>query len=77
MLEIRMTQLLQQAISELHKLPASDQDAIAELILAEIADEDRWNTAFADSQGELSRMADKVREDIRAGRVRDMGIDEI
>ena len=72
-----MTQLLQQAITELHKLPDSDQDAIAALILAEITDEERWNEAFANSQDKLSQMAEKVREDIRAGRVRDTGIDEL
>ena len=72
-----MTQLLEQAIAELHKLPASDQDAIAAIILAEINDEQRWEAAFANSQQQLSRMADKVREDIRAGRVRDLGIDEL
>jgi hypothetical protein len=38
-----MTQLLQQAIAELQKLPAPDQDAIASLILAEIADEQAWD----------------------------------
>ena len=68
-----MTQLLEQAIAELHKLPGPEQDAIAALILAEIDDERRWDAAFADSQDQLSRMADKVREDIRAGRVRDIG----
>jgi hypothetical protein len=72
-----MTQLLQQAIDELHKLPASDQDAMAALILAEIADEQRWDAAFAKSQVELSQLAEKVRDDIRAGRVHDAGFDEL
>jgi hypothetical protein len=72
-----MTQLLQQAIAELHKLPDSEQDAIATLILEELADEVRWNNAFADSQSELSALAEKVREDIRAGRVHETGIDEL
>lgn len=72
-----MTQLLQQAIAELQKLPAPDQDAIATMILAEITDEKNWDEAFANSQDQLSAMADKVREDIRAGRVRDQGIDEL
>lgn len=72
-----MTQLLQQAIAELHRLSESDQDAIATLILAEIADEQRWEAEFADSQEPLARMADKVREDIRAGRVRNVGFDEL
>ncbi len=34
-----MTTLLQQAISEIQKLPAAKQDAIAAVILDELADE--------------------------------------
>jgi hypothetical protein len=72
-----MTQRLQQAIAELHKLPEPEQDAIAAVILAEIEDEARWNNSFATSQDELERLANKVREDIRAGRVKDLGIDAL
>jgi hypothetical protein len=69
-----MTQLLQQAIAELQKLSATDQDALASLILAEISEEQRWEDAFAGSQPQLSKLAEKVRSDIRAGRVRDAGM---
>jgi hypothetical protein len=72
-----MTQALQNAIAALQKLPDSEQDAIAALILEELADEQNWQSSFAKSQDELSRLADKVREDIRQGRVRDMGMDEL
>jgi hypothetical protein len=72
-----MTQLLQHAIEEIKKLPTSEQDAIAALILEEIADERRWEDAFAHSQPQLERLAEKVREDIRAGQVKDVGIDEL
>jgi len=72
-----MTQLLQQAIAELQKLPASDQDSIAAIILAEIDDEKRWDAAFANTQDELSMLAENVRDDIRAGRVKDIGVDEL
>ncbi len=72
-----MTQLLQQACSEIQKLPEPDQDAIAAIILDELQDERRWEEAFANSQEKLSRLADRVRGDIRAGRVRDVGIDEL
>ncbi len=65
-----MTQLLEQAIAELNKLPAQDQDALAALILAEINDERRWEAAFANSQDQLVKLAEKVRDDIRAGRAR-------
>jgi hypothetical protein len=72
-----MTQLLQEAIAEIQKLPDSEQDAIATLILQEIADERRWDEAFARSQDQLARLTAKVREDIRAGRVKKVGVDEL
>jgi hypothetical protein len=72
-----VTHLLQQAIAEIQKLPDTDQDAIAALILEELTDEQRWREKFAASQDELSRMAEKVRGDIQAGRVRDAGFDEL
>jgi hypothetical protein len=75
--EIDVTTLLQQAISEVQKLSASEQDAIAAVILEELADEQRWDEAFAHSQDQLSRMASKAKEDIRAGRIKKAGIDEL
>ncbi len=72
-----MTQLLEQAIGEARKLPASAQDAIAALILEELDDERRWDEAFAASQEPLSRLAAKVWREIADGRVRDIGIDEL
>ena len=72
-----MTQLLQQAIAKLQTLTESDQDAMAAIILEELTDEQRWDAAFASSQDQLARMAEKVREDIRHGRVRQSGIDEL
>ncbi|HMC64533.1 MAG TPA: hypothetical protein VKI65_06315 [Gemmataceae bacterium] len=72
-----MTQLLQQAITEVQKLPAAEQDAIAALILEELADERLWEQQFARSQDQLARLAEKARDDVRDGRVRQMGIDEL
>ena len=72
-----MTQLMQKALAEIKKLPEAEQDAIAAVILEEIADELRWDEAFARSQDKLATLADRVREDIRAGRVRNAGIDEL
>jgi hypothetical protein len=72
-----MTQLLEKAIAEIHRLSPGEQDAIAAIILDELADEQRWDLAFARSQDKLARLAEKVREDIKAGRVRKMGFDEL
>ncbi len=72
-----MTQLLEQALNEVRKLPEAEQDAIASLILDELADERRWQESFVRSQDQLARLAAKVREDIRAGRVQSGGFDQL
>jgi hypothetical protein len=64
-----MTQRLEQAISELAKLPEPAQDAIATLILDQLADDLAWDDSFARSQGQLAELARKAREDVAAGRV--------
>lgn len=38
-----MTELLRQVISEIEKLPAEQQDAIASLLMAELKDEQAWS----------------------------------
>lgn len=72
-----MTLLLEQAIEKLLHIPVERQDTIASLILDAIADEDRWDLAFAKSQDKLSKIAARVRQDIKAGRVKKLGIDEL
>ena len=63
-----MTQMLERALSEVRKLSESDQDVIASLILDELEDERRWDSAFAKSQNQLTDLATRVRADIAAGR---------
>lgn len=72
-----MTRLLEQVLEKVRKLPAAEQDAIASLILSELKDEQKWDRAFAASQPALSRIAKKVRRDIRAGKVSDQEIDDL
>ncbi len=72
-----MTQLLEKAIAEVYKRPVNEQDAIASIILDELLDEERWTQAFEQSQDKLARMAEKVRGDIKAGRIKEMGFDEL
>ena len=72
-----MTQLLEKALTEVYKLPPEKQDFIATIILEELEDERKWDKAFAESQDQLAQLAQKVRADIKAGRVKKMGIDEL
>ena len=72
-----MTELLEQALSAVYKLPAIEQDAIAALILDELADEHEWSAQFERSQDKLARLAAKVRADIQAGHVAERDWDEL
>ena len=72
-----MTALLEQVLTEVHKLPPDQQDAIATLILEELRDEAQWNTAFEQSREALARLAQKVRSEKRAGNVKPLGFDDL
>jgi hypothetical protein len=72
-----MTYPLEQAISAVQVLPESDQNMIASLIMAELADQEHWKNQFAASQPQLAKLAEKVRADIQAGHVRSGDIDQL
>lgn len=65
-----MTRLLQQALTELQRRPDAEQDAIAQLILDELADDQRWQASFERSQDKLAKMAEKARRSSRQADVR-------
>jgi hypothetical protein len=59
-----MGKVLQQALSELTRLPEAEQDAVGAWILAELESERRWDDLFARSPDLLAEMADDaIRED--------------
>ncbi len=63
-----MTELLQQLISEIQKLPADQQDAIASRLMAELKDEQKWTEQFESTTDEQwDRLADIVRQEIVGG----------
>jgi phage I-like protein len=63
-----MTELLRQAIAQIEKLPAEQQDAIAARFLAESKDEQKWETRFAATTDDRwDRMAAMVRQEIAKG----------
>lgn len=63
-----MTELLKQAIAEIQKLPADQQDAIASRLMAELKDEQRWTGQFESTTDEQwDRLAEMVRQEIASG----------
>jgi hypothetical protein len=62
-----MTELLEKAIAQLANLPNEEQDAIALIILEEIADDIKWDQAFANSQDLLAKLGAEAMEEYHAG----------
>ena len=65
-----MTQLLEKALNEVAKLPASEQDAVAAILLEELASERRWSESFARSQDSLAKLAEEALAEYAAGRTK-------
>jgi hypothetical protein len=72
-----MSQLLEQAVAEVRKLPDAEQDAIAALILAEIEDDRRWDEAFARAPDKLTALAKRAADQVRTGRCKAAGFDQL
>jgi hypothetical protein len=62
-----MTQLLEKALSEVAKLPPAEQDALAAILLNELASEKRWAESFAKCQDALARLAGEALAEDAAG----------
>ena len=62
-----MTQLLEKALREVAKLPPSDQDAVAAIVLEELASEQKWAELFEKSPDVLARMAEEALAEHHAG----------
>jgi hypothetical protein len=65
-----MTKLLEKALQEVAKLPASEQDAVAAILLEELASEQRWAESFAKSQDKLAKLAEEALVEYKAGRTK-------
>ena len=58
--EYSITELLEKAIIGLNNLPDEQQDPMARWILEELQDEQKWDTAFANSLPQLEQLAKKA-----------------
>ena len=72
-----MPELLAQAYAAIAQLPEADQEAIAALILDELASEQRWQHAFAKSADALAALADEALAEYRAGQTQPLDPDRL
>ncbi len=64
-----MTQALSDAVASAAKLPEEEQNALAALLLEEMASEERWNALFSGSQSQLEQLASEALQDDEADNV--------
>jgi hypothetical protein len=64
-----MTQAFSDAVASAAKLPEDEQNALAAILLEEMASEERWTTLFSDSPSLLERLAGKALEEQEQGTV--------
>ena len=65
-----MSELLKKAFEKVSKLPESEQNAFARWLLNELASEQRWDEAFANSEDLLSQLADEALVEHRKGKTK-------
>ena len=64
-----MNALLEKALAEVARLPEAEQEAIATLILDEIAAERGWDERFAQTQDQLGNLVRSARAEVARGDV--------
>ena len=70
-----MTAQLEKAFAEASKLSTSEQDALAEWLIAGLQSENRWAKLFADSQDTLSELASEALTEHRSGQTQELDSD--
>lgn len=64
-----MNTKLEEAFARAATLPEDDQETIAWLVMEEIADMQKWDERFANSQDQLGELVRRAREDVARGDV--------
>lgn len=72
-----MTQLLKKAFEKANQLPETDQNALGRWLIEEIITEKKWQKSFAESENELSMMADEALEEYEKGETAPLDSDQL
>ena len=59
-----MSQYLERTFTEAARLPESEQDTMASLLLAELESKRQWAKSFASSQDALAQLADEALDSV-------------
>jgi hypothetical protein len=67
-----MTKLLEQAIAKVRDLPAIQQDAVAQIILDEIASDAKWDQLLSRPSQKVAELADQAWAEYEAGQTEEL-----
>ena len=65
-----MTELLEKAFAEAANLPEVEQDMLARALPEDLAAEEKWDEALANSQDKLAALADEALTEFEKGETR-------
>jgi hypothetical protein len=63
-----MTRLMRRVIDRLRAVPEPQQDQLAEFLLHELEEDERWSATTASHTDALRRLSDRILEDDAKGR---------
>jgi hypothetical protein len=72
-----MTKLLSEAFDTLRKLPDTEQDRYASLLLREIEEDRKWDQTSVKHADKLRKLADQATADDRAGLTEELDPDKL
>jgi hypothetical protein len=68
-----MTHALETAVAQAKTLPLAEQDALAAILLEEIASEQRWSQTLGRSQHDLEALAAEAISEFKSGATKPLG----
>jgi hypothetical protein len=72
-----MTRLMKQAIERLGNVPETEQDRLAEFLLNELKEDERWSRSTADNEARLKALVDTVLSDDDRGECQPLDPDRL
>jgi hypothetical protein len=72
-----MTRLMEQAIERLRSIPESQQDHLAQFLLHELAEDERWSATTQEHGDQIRGLIDRVLADDAAGQCETLDPDRL
>ncbi len=72
-----MTKLMEQAIERLRAIPESQQDQLAQFLLQELEDDDRWATSTSRNESALGQFVKSILDDDARGCCEPLDVDKL